>query len=407
MSKPFEAYIFRPNNLDYVPGVTINLPSAPFALLDALEKAGIANERDIYHVEVTDGWPDCLPRFIPESANLYELNHLAQRLSAMSERELNCFEGMVMMDSIKTEYAPISVERLINMTHSTDDCQIIYEAHNDKSLGRFYVENDFPVIPENIPEALYELLDYEAIGRKERMAEGGVFTEKGYVVHGGEMAQVYKSGDAVPLKKSGSTIMLEVCRGYFNDPAYDGSLSEFPLLPTDDGILDRTAAQVEAASIEECSIRAADCIVPRLTELISDSLYASEGDCYGAVNELALQLQKLERSGQLYTYKAMVEAAPQDITLEEAIDLAGQVGWFSVIKDAASPAAYAKDTLSKYYIELQDELFSCANLDRYGKRLVEENGIALTGYGALRSMDGRTVDQCQNRESPMKGMEMK
>lgn len=144
--------------------------------------------------------------------------------------------------------------------------------------------------------------------------------------------------------------------------------------------------------MEECSIKAVDCIVPKLSEIISDALYASDGDCYGAVNELATQLQRLEQSGKLYIYKAMVEAAPQDITLEEAIDLSRQVDWFSVTKEATSPAAYAKDILSKYCIEQADELFASADLRRYGEKLIAEKGISMTGYGALWSMDGQTVE---------------
>lgn len=401
----FEAYIFHPNNPDDLSGVSIKLPATPYEILDGLEKAHIADGK--LYMEVISEKLDCLSEMLSPTTNLHELNHLAERLSVMSDWELNCFEGMVMMETAKTDNSPIPLERLINFTHSIGDCQIAYGVSDDKSLGKFYVDNDFPVIPENLPEVLYEMLDYEAIGRKQRTGEGGVFTDKGYVVHSGEIAQIYKSGDAAPQEKPNYTIMLEVCKGYFNDPAYDNKLSEFLLLPADDGILDRAIAQVEAASIEECSVKAVDCIVPKLSTMISDALYASEGDCYGAVNELANQLQRLEQSGKLYTYKAMVEAAPQDITLDEALDLAGQVDWFCVTKEANSPAAYARDILSKYYIEQADELYASTNLRRYGEKLIAEKGISMTGYGALWSLDGQTVEQRLGRTEPSMTMEMK
>ena len=85
--------------------VRLSLPAADFALLDALDKAGITDERDIYSVEVANSKLDYLPQFIPDTANLYELNILAVQLAAMSQWERDCFEGMVMMDSVKTEYA--------------------------------------------------------------------------------------------------------------------------------------------------------------------------------------------------------------------------------------------------------------------------------------------------------------
>lgn len=401
----FEAYIYRPNNPDDLSGVSIKLPATPYEILDSLEKAHLTDGTP--YMEITTEKLYCLSERIEPTANLYELNHLAERLGAMSEWEMDCFEGMVMMETAKTADNPIPLERLINFTYSMDDCQIAYGVFDDKSLGKFYEDNDFPVIPANLPEALYELLDYEAIGRKERTGEGGVFTDKGYVVHSGEIAQIYKSGDALPQEKPSYTVMLEVCKGYFNDPAYDNELSELLLLPADDGILDRAIAQVEAASAEECSIKAVDCIVPKLSEIISDALYASDGDCYGAVNELATQLQRLEQSGKLYTYKAMVEAAPQDITLEEAIDLSRQVDWFSVIKEATSPAAYAKDVLSKYCIEQADELFASTDLRRYGEKLIAEKGISMTGYGALWSLDGQTVEQRLCRTGQGMTMEMR
>lgn len=49
---------------------------------------------------------DHLPQLIAPDANLHELNHLAQRLSSLSAWELDCFEGMVMMDAVQTQYAP-------------------------------------------------------------------------------------------------------------------------------------------------------------------------------------------------------------------------------------------------------------------------------------------------------------
>ena len=119
--KILEAYLLKQGAQN---DVKLSLPAADYELLDALEKAGITNERDIYSVKVTGSKASYLPQFIPDSANLYELNILAGRLAAMSAWELDCFEGMVMMDALKTDYAPIMVERLINMTHSTADCQI-------------------------------------------------------------------------------------------------------------------------------------------------------------------------------------------------------------------------------------------------------------------------------------------
>ena len=391
----------------------LKLPATPFALADALEKLRITDGDTPYQSGILWCDPEYLYEAVDETANVHELNHLALQISGMSQWELDCFDGLVMMEQEKNGHASIPAERLINLAYSLENCQIAYEAHNDKQLGKFYVDNGMSDIPDNLPEILYEMLDYESIGRKARVSESGVFTDKGYVVCSGGIAQVYQSGSAIVQGNSlaqgaGHTIELEVCiahssKGFFEE----GSHIESPLLPADDGMIDRVLVQLEAASVEECSFRAADCIVPKLNKVISDALYATEGDCYGAVNELAAQLKGLEQSGKLCTYKAMLEAAPQDITLEEAIDLAGQVEWFSVMKEATTPADYARNMLSKYCIEQADVLYANTNLWQYGKKLIAEKGIAMTEYGALWSLDGQTVEQRLCRTEPSMTMEMR
>lgn len=406
MSKIFEVEIGRPGSSGAMTAASLSLPATPFVLADALDKARITDERIIYSTEVLDSNCSYLPSLIPASANIYELNHLAEHLDVLTEWELDCFEGLVRMEADKNG-TPIPLERLINFTHSLENCQIAYEAHNDKSLGKFYVDNDMADIPDNLPAAVYELLDYEAIGRKARITEGGVFTERGYVVLSGEITQVYKSGDTVPLENPAHTIMLEICKGGFEDGGYDKHRSEFPLLPADDGAINRVLVQLGAESPEDCSYRAVDCIVPKLTELVSDYLYASDGDCLGLVNELAIQLKKLDESGKISVYRAMMEAAPDDLTLEDAIDLTNQVEWFRLLPDVRSPSDYAKRQLNLYQIECADILFRNSNLYDYGQTLIKEKGLCLTEYGLLDTMSGQPVQEMLRCGGSDFSMEMK
>ena len=395
----FEVYISSPYDLSGNSGVSIGLPATPFVLEDALEQARVTQKHPDYSVEIEVCKLDYLPQLIAPGADLYELNHLAQRLTELKDEQFDCFEGMIKMETEENGNAPIPLERLINFTHSTEDCQIAYGAHNDSSLGAFYVDNDFPVIPEGLPKELYGILDLTAIGRKAREGEGGVFTPHGYVVHSGKMAEVYHSGDAVPKEKPGYTIMLEVRKGFFNDPEYDNQFSEFPMLPNDDGALHRAAAQVDATSLEECSISAVDCIVPALTERITDAL-EYDVSCYSMVNELAEQLSRLERKGLLTTYKAMLAAAPSDITLEEAHDLSCEVEGFILSKELESSSDYAREQLRKCGVPMLDELCGMANLHKYGGLLMAGNHVQYTPYGLLRSVDGQTVEEVLRQKTP-------
>ncbi|WP_312644553.1 antirestriction protein ArdA [Hydrogenoanaerobacterium sp.] len=379
--------------------VRLSLPAADFALLDALDKAGITNERDIYSVEVANSKLDYLPQFIPDTANLYELNILAGQLATMSQWELDCFEGMVMMDSVKTEYAPIGVERLINMTHSTGDCQIANGVFDDEQLGRFYVENDFPVIPDNLPDTAYDLLNYEEIGKQARSAEGGVFTEKGYVVHSGEMSRQYSSENLTFPQKPDYVFLLEIATLPQGDEPNDKHCVVLTL-PYDDETLKSALHQIGADGIEGCCFYKSESTIPQLSDAFG---FLEDID---QLNELSNIIKGFSKE-QTCTYKAMLDAAPEDITIPEALELSTQIQSFSVIREAATPDEYAKHQLSKYCIELQEELFACANLERYGQKLIEEKGIAMTDYGVLWSLDGQTVEQCLNRDSPAMRMEMK
>ena len=400
MKEVFEVEISRPGGLG---AAAAELPAPAWELRDALDMARITDERVLYSTEILSCKLPYLAKFIPENANLYELNHLARRLCMLEGWQFDCFEGMVLMDAEKGA-ADIPVERLVNFTHSMADCQFAPRVYGDEALGKFYVENDFPVIPENLPEILYEILDYESIGRKARMAENGVFTSGGYVVQNGEIAQAYRAGDAVPLEKPDYTILLDVALGGWDDPATDNLPTPLKL-PADNAALRRAVRETGAVSSEECSFTAADCAVPLLMELINDDLRESDGGCYGAVNTLAEQLQRLDAGGRLPVFKAMLEAAPDDLTLDEAIGLAGQSADFALSREASDPADYARAALEKCEIPLRDELLRGANLHRYGAKLMEQDMAVSTDYGLLRPLDGRTVEQCLDR--PRQTMEMR
>lgn len=187
------------------------LPATPYEIIDAFHKARI-NDDSIYSIECISCKLDYLPQFIDESIDLYELNHLAELLIRFNEYELNCFEGVVMMDAERNNHSPIGVERLINMAHSVENCQIAYEAYGDLSLGKFYVDNDFVPEVETLSESVFRLLDYEKISKEMRMSEGEVFTSKGYVVLNGKIPEIYQSHGATPIENPDYTILLQIAK---------------------------------------------------------------------------------------------------------------------------------------------------------------------------------------------------
>ncbi len=80
-----ELEISRPGSFGAETSATLSLPATPYEILDALDKARVTDDCVIYSIEITNCKLDYLPQFIANSTNLYELNCLAARLSAMNE----------------------------------------------------------------------------------------------------------------------------------------------------------------------------------------------------------------------------------------------------------------------------------------------------------------------------------
>ena len=153
-------------------------------------------------LELNTGQPLYLAGHLPEDMKLTELNLLACKLADLSPQQGTAFEGLVRMDLDKgMEELPLN--RLIDLANSVDCCHVVAEAGNDEQLGHFYVDNDFPVLPAGLPEEVYELLDYGAIGRKARMEEGGVFTSGGYVVQHRDLDVSYSQSQGGPSMEVG------------------------------------------------------------------------------------------------------------------------------------------------------------------------------------------------------------
>ena len=116
--------------------------------------------------------------YLDSEYSLYELNELSRRLGSMDRGQLAAFEGLF-QTALKKRKGHISKADLLTYANSTDRCHVVGEALNDSQLGRIYAENGFVSGLDDLPDDIFELLDFEQIGRKARLAEGGTFTERG------------------------------------------------------------------------------------------------------------------------------------------------------------------------------------------------------------------------------------
>ena len=351
----------------------LDLPAQPYKLLDTLDKLRL-EEGEVPRWELLESH-DALHLFHhldQGNGSLEEANALAQRLADLDDTELAIVGGLADMEQ-KPLDQPFPLSRLIDLAYSTDCCHLVKGVVTDAQLGRFFAENGFISEVESLPDAAFELLDFERIGREHRQSEGGVFTCEGYVLRHDELEQVYKTLD-LTLKKPDYVMLAE---------RPDGGWVKLPL-------------PVGAAVMDE-PVQCVDCAVPTLT---------GQTAMLSNMDTLAHRLAELEMDGELPKYKAVLETVHCD-DMTDALLLVGALDQYSFSPKLLEPEDAAIEYLQTMLAEDEVErLVSYLDLRRYGGEVVEQRGGVLTPYGLLEREDGQPIHS-MNEQSEPGGMEMK
>ena len=295
------------------------------------------------------------------SGSFYELNALAQRLSELDEEQSAAFAGLVEMEhTIK----PIPLPRLIDLAHSTECCHMLLDALNDSQLGRIRAESGQVPGIAALPKETFEILDFEQIGRRTRIAENGVFVERsmdhpgGYVALDSPLLEAAKTLELTP-RVPDYTMLLEVSH----------SRGAVQLkLPADERMLEAVPKALDEPDWQDLSWRCLDCKVPSLMD-----------------------------SKTLVLYKALLEASDcRDLLSAEL--LANQLPNYTFSPQFSSPAELAKEELSVLLCKPEAEtILPHVNLQKYGEALIKQCGGELTGYGLIERTDGYPI------QSPRQG----
>lgn len=403
MAKVFDIYLAKADQPDSAACAELSLPATPYEMQDAFDKFRLT-EGEIPYWEIT-GYRQFeeLSSVLNDTCGLQDLNALAQKLSELDERQCTAFAGLLAIEQSKKQ--PIPISRLIDIAHSTDCCHVVDTALNDSQLGRFLAENDFLPEAVDLSDGMFELLDFERIGREHRQTEGGVFVERtadhpgGYVEQHSALAEVYKPLDLTP-KTPDYTILLEVSKGFFNDPGYDSDKTVQLKLPTSPEELSSALEAVEAWDWREAGWSCLDCQVPMLTDIISD---ADEGIEF--LNGLSRRLADMEPKA-LTAYKALLEATNCRDLLSASL-LADSLDKYIFSPQYSSPIEVAKGELSTILCDREAEIITPhVNLHQYGQALIRSYNGVLTAYGLIERVDGQPIQGVE--ESPTQGgMEMK
>ncbi len=364
----------------------LDLPASPYRLLDALDEIGIKSTKEIVYQEILDyGGFGYLEAHFDEYTRLEEVNALARKLATFDRVDAIAFEGLVKMAEQKPE--PLGVKELIDFAHSTGCCHVVSDVFTDEQLGRFYAGNGFMPEYENLPDKIYEHLDFAKIGREAREGECGVFTQRGYVLQDGDLEEVYNTLD-IHLKKPDYVFRLELTS------EADGQCVTLDL-PATQKQINLTLMQIDLDSWEGAKLHDYD---GPIWDLDID-LHELGG--FDSLNELAKISQSLDSNEQLVKFKAVI-AANDCHDVQEAIDLAAQLDDYCFDPALYSPESIGREGIRSIVSERDAELLTKhINLYAFGEEYMEHCGFKLTDYGVVVRNQEHTLERNEGQVPQM------
>lgn len=382
--KVFAVYMGNPDNHNHA---ELELPAAPWELLDALDKLRLEDGQQLYWQVEDMGRYDFLAPHL-DGYDLYQFNALAEQLSTFSNTDAVAFEGLVEMEIDKlcrSNGGELTLPRVLDLAYSADCCHVVQGITDDAALGQFYVENDFLPELENVPDSVLKMLDYEKIGRSMREGEGGVFTPRGYVMQEAELRQAPPNLGRPPRKPP---YMI-----YFLCASDVRAVKLY--LPAKQAELDAVLDCLEVDSWQDVRLEDRDAAMPEMwffTDMACDSMEQ--------VNQFAQCLAELDMNRELVKFKAV--AGHLDIrSLDDALALAEHLSEYVLEPGIHSLEGLAREELSVIVGDPdRDLLMRYLNMDAYGAALLWRDKGVFSDYGYICRPDGQPL------QLPRQGMDM-
>ena len=253
----------------------------------------------------------------------------------------------------------------------------------------------------------------EVFGKQYQEDHGGVYTRRGYVEPGGDFKEVYNRKEIMPyFNRTGAPVVLEVRKGFFNDPAYENDLTATLDLPAVDDAIWNAVETVDAASMKECAFHCVDCRIPSLRGSINDAIEDEDGiEQVNVFAQMLSQRQRVWDTASFTKYKALLDASGNP-NLEQAIELAKELDQYELRPEIAEPWDYTEVILREKYPDLPEDLFQTPQAAWIGQKWLEQGDAAITDYGLIRRKDGGPLpcfrqEQAQQTQFQRGGMEMR
>jgi len=386
VDKAFTVSLCNPDKDTYV---TLELPADPYAVLDAWERLRLAPDTRVeWEMEDYGEFPVLFPG-LQSGEGFPALNALAERLTSLDSRQRTAFEGLVKLQDGR----PMEPDALITLSEQAKHCQVAPEATDDASLGRVYAANGSIPEVKDVPDKVFELLDFQLLGRRIRQSAGGVFTRQGYVV---------PDGNWKPTEGQELRIAPEAPTGFFRLELRLGEERAELTLPAGQELVE-VRERMEAVGLPNCAVTAFHSRVPQLP-----AAWATP-ERLDTLNCLAIRLMVLaERDSlALIKYKAVLEVSSIS-SLEDAMALTERLDAYNLNWAAASPEDVARGELRRSMGEENaDLLCRYLNLYGYGETLIQQYGGELTDYGLLTRADGQPVQKPLPPQPGLNGMGMR
>ena len=249
MNKVFTVSLCNPDKDVYV---TLDVPADPYTILDAWERLRPAPDTRVeWEMEDYGEFPVLFPG-LQSGEGFPALNALAEPLASLSEQPRTAFEGLVRLESSRSGIIPLRT--FAALAEQAEHCQVVPEATDDASLGRVYAANGSIPAVKDVPDKVFELLDFQLLGRRIRQSEGGVFTRQGYVV---------PDGNWKPTEGQEPRIAPEVPTGFFRLELRLGEERAELTLPAGQELVE-VRERMEAVGLPNCAVTAFHSRVPQL-----------------------------------------------------------------------------------------------------------------------------------------------
>ena len=375
MRKVCEVYLGSSSTSDDERGVELTFPVSQYEMMDAFEQIRTKSPGDVYWQVDEFYCFDYLAPHLDESMSIFEFNSLTVQLSKLDGYQETALEGLLQMQvdkHMQESSGIITVPELMMLASNVDRCHVLADVHTNEDLGKFYADNDFLPELNDLPDSVYNLLDYAKIGKQMREDESGVFTPHGYVVRTEELQPL---PDHEPQRDINYMIRLTLMN---HENEQKTAVLDLPA--TEQRLLE-VQEELDAPEWFDAQFTDCDAIVPKLNTLLTDV------EDLPKINELAKSLQELKANGQLTKFKAVI-GATQCESLDDVFDRLEKLPQYCFETKIRDKDALVRDEL-EFVLGGKDAdlIYKHLNREGYAEDVLKQYGAEITPYGMVNRED--------------------